>query len=156
VNGVVELEPFRLGAVHAATGRHCVTRRYGGHVASNRLMETARPTRQFVRYIVAILIAILAGLMVQVLAAAFIDGVLGYEVGGRWSLNVQNAIVIFLHGAAVGCVAGAIAKKRGVLISAIAAVIWDIFDPPPELWAWIEVIPAMICGHFSTKIARQV
>jgi hypothetical protein len=142
----------------------------------NRLMETARPTRQFVRYIVAILIANLAGLIVQVVAAAFIDIVVGYEVtGDRWSLNVPNVIVMCIVGATVGCFAGAIARKRGMLISAIAVFlpledfvllaliknrdmsdyIETIFDTKRALWACVALIPAMICGHFSSKVARQ-
>jgi uncharacterized membrane protein (GlpM family) len=141
----------------------------------NRLMETARPTRQFVRYIVAILIANLAGLLVQVAAAAFVDLVLGYEFTGGWSLNAPNVIVMCIVGATVGCIAGAIARKRGMLISAIAVFfpledlvllaliknrdmsdyIETIFDTKRALWACVALIPAMICGHFSSKVARQ-
>jgi hypothetical protein len=136
-------------------------------------METARLARQFVRYIAAILIAIVAGQIVQVVGAAFIDIVLGYEVtGGGWSVNLANVIVICVEGAAVGCVAGAIAQKRGMLISAIAIFVPletletfvlveliknrdisdqitlpTIYEFEPTLWTWIALIPAMISAH---------
>jgi hypothetical protein len=111
-----------------------------------------------------------------VFVAGFIDIIVGREVtGGRWSLNVANIILSIIQGAAVGSVAGAIAKKRGVLISAIAVFLPNFafslleviknrdmsdyvaitYDTKPALWAWIALIPAMVCGHVFSKAARQ-
>lgn len=77
--------------------------------------------QQIIRYIVAILIAVLVGQIVQDFVAVFIDIMVGHEAtGGRWTLDVADVILIIIQVAAVGCVAGAIAKKRAILISAIA------------------------------------
>jgi len=129
---------------------------------------------QFIRYVIAILAAVIIGQVVQVAAAIFSDLMAGAEVtGGRWSLNVANVAVICVQGAAVGCVAGAIARKRGILISAVAVLLPLIifvlielienrdfsnyiateYDTNPALWTWIALIPAMICGHFSARFS---
>jgi hypothetical protein len=64
------------------------------------------------------------GEVVQVAAAGFIDLLVGHEVtGGQWSLNIPNVIVKIIVGAAIGSAAGAIAKKRGMLLAAIAALL---------------------------------
>jgi len=125
-----------------------------------------RVVRQAIRYLIAIAAAILVGEVAQVAAAGFIDLLVGNEVtGGQWSLNIPNAIVMIIVGAAIGSVAGAIAKKRGMLIAAIAALlpfetlialILDrdlsaLYASKAALWAWIALVPAMICGRLFAK-----
>jgi len=140
------------------------------------LYDGSRRLLQVFRYIVAILVAFLVGQIVQAVVAIFIDIMVGSEVtAGRWPLNAANIILICIQGATVGFVAGAIAKKRGMLISAIAVFfpilalsllevienrdmseyIATIYDTKPALWAWVALIPATISGHFFSKAARQ-
>jgi hypothetical protein len=128
------------------------------------------------RYIVAILIAVIVGQIVQIAAALIIDAIVGHEVtGGRWPPNVENVIVACIQGAAVGIIAGAIARKRGILISAIAIFlpleifalleliknrdmsdyIASVYDTKPALWIWIALVPAMICGHSSARLTQN-
>jgi hypothetical protein len=139
-------------------------------------INAAGIVRKFVRYIVAIGIAIIVGQIAQVSAAVFIDVIRGHEVTpGRWTFYAANAIVILIQGAAVGSAAGAIAKKHGMLISGIAILlplvifgllelignqtfydyIATIYDTNPALWGWIALIPAMGCGHLFSKLAQQ-
>jgi hypothetical protein len=90
-------------------------------------------------------------------------------------LNVENVIVVCTQGAGVGIIAGAIGRRRGALVSAIAIFlplqifialeiirnrdmsdyIASIYDTKPALWMWIALLPAMICGHFSVKMAQS-
>jgi hypothetical protein len=133
-------------------------------------------TQQLARYVVAIIVAIVIGQIVTILAATFIDLIMGHEVtGGRWPLNIENVIVACIQGAAVGVIAGAIARKRGKLISAIAIFlplqifilleiiknqdmsdyIASMYDTELSLWVWIALLPAMICGHFSVKLVQN-
>lgn len=135
---------------------------------------------QFIRYVIAVLAAVIIGQVVQVAAAIFTDLMAGAEVtGGRWSLNVANVAVICVQGAAVGGVAGAIARKRAILISAIAIFLPLIafvlvelienrdfsnyiateYDTNPALWTWVALIPAMrafLCEIFyRTQAGRS-
>jgi hypothetical protein len=133
-------------------------------------------TRQLVRYLVAIIVAMVVGQITQILTAIFIDIIVGHEVtGGRWSLNIANVILVCIQGCAVGLIAGAIARKRGPLISAISIFLplliflliagiknqdmsdysASTYDTKPALWIWIALVPAMICGHLSAKIVRN-
>lgn len=101
------------------------------------------------------------GEVVQVAAAGFIDLLVGHEVtGGQWSLNIP---------AAIGSVAGAIAKKRGMLLAAIAALLpfetfidlilnrdlSALYASKAALWAWIALVPAMICGRPFAKASPE-
>jgi hypothetical protein len=133
-------------------------------------------TQQLLRYLVAIIVAIVVGQITQILAAIFIDIIVGHEVTGvRWSLNIENVILVCIQGAAVGIIAGAVAGRRGILISAIAIFlplqifilleviknrdmsdyIASVYDTKPALWMWIALIPAMICGHFAVKLVQN-
>jgi hypothetical protein len=135
--------------------------------------NSASVLRQFVRYTAAIVTAIIVGQIAQVSAAVLIDVIRGHEItAGRWTFYAANAIVIFIQGATVGCVAGGIAKEHGMLISGIAVFlplmifvlmelmgnhamfdyIATIYDTNPALWGWIGLIPAMICGHIVSKL----
>jgi hypothetical protein len=59
------------------------------------------------RFIVAIIVAPIAGEIAGFPAALFIDIVVGADVtGGRWPLNVGNIVVACVKGLVVGCVAG--------------------------------------------------
>jgi hypothetical protein len=132
--------------------------------------------RQFVLYVVAVLIAPIVGEFVALPVAIFMDFIAGVEVtGGRWSLNIANVLLTCIKGSIIGCVAGTIAKKRPKLISALATFaplelfiamelisnrdmseyMAAIYDTKPALWAWIALIPAMISGHFAAKVAQQ-
>jgi hypothetical protein len=124
-----------------------------------------RLARQAIRYLIAIATAILVGEVAQVAAAGFMYLFVGDEVGGQWSLNIPNVIVMIIVGAAIGSVAGAIAKKRGMLVAAIAALlpfetfislILDrdlsaLYASKAALWAWVALGPAMICGRLFAK-----
>ena len=129
-----------------------------------------------IRYIAAILVASSIGEVVAIPAAVAIDIFAGAEVtGGRWQLNLANIVLACLKGAIIGCVAGTIAKKRAMLLSAIAVFLplmflttvqiiqnldisehlATIYDTKPALWIWIALIPAMVSGHFAAKAAQQ-
>ena len=129
----------------------------------------------FWRYIAAIIIASLAGEIVAVPAATFIDIVAGAEVtGGRWPLTLANVILVCFKGSVIGCIGGAIAKKRGMLVAALAAFLpLGVFvaieliqnrdmseyiemtsDTKPALWVWVALLPAMISGYLTAKAVQ--
>ena len=128
------------------------------------------------RFVAAIIVAPIVGELAAIPAAFFIDMVVGAEVtGGRWPLNVPNVVLVCFKGLVVGCVAGLIAKKRGMLVAALAnflplqvfivgtliinrdptEYLKTIYDTHPSLWTWIGLVPAMVSGHFAAKTAQQ-
>jgi len=128
------------------------------------------------RFVAAIIVAPIVGELAAIPAAFFIDIVVGAEVtGGRWPLNVPNVVLVCFKGLVVGCVAGLIAKKRGMLVAALAnflplqvfivgtliinldptEYLKTIYDTHPSLWTWIGLVPAMVAGHFAARTAQQ-
>jgi hypothetical protein len=109
-------------------------------------------------------------------AALFIDIVAGAEVtGGRWPLNLANIVLVCFKGSVVGCVAGTIAKRRGMLVAGAATflplevfVAMEIirnrdmseyiaitYETEPALWVWVALPPAMIGGYLAAKGAKD-
>jgi len=128
------------------------------------------------RFVAAIIVAAIVGELGAIPAALFIDIVAGADVtGGRWPLNIPNVVLVCFKGLVVGCVAGLIAKKRGMLVAALAnflplqvfivgtliinrdptEYLKTIYDTHPSLWTWIGLVPAMVSGHFAAKTAQQ-
>jgi hypothetical protein len=147
-----------------------------GRSASGRghFMKGAAVVRSVARFMTALVVASIAGEIVAVPAAFFVDIVVGGNVtGGRWPLNVENVVVVCFKGLAIGCIAGSIVKKRGMLVGALAAFVplWFFitvslimnrdptamiaaqYDTKPAVWSWIALAPAMISGHFAAKAA---
>jgi hypothetical protein len=109
-------------------------------------------------------------------AALFIDIVAGAEVtGGRWPLNLANIVLVCFKGSVIGCVAGTIAKRRGMLVAGVATflplevfVAMEIirnrdmseyiaitYETEPALWVWVALPPAMIGGYLAAKGAKD-
>jgi hypothetical protein len=134
------------------------------------------------RYTAAVIAASIIGEIVIVPIALGIDAINGAVItGGDWKFNFANLASVCLKGAAIGCVAGTIAKKQGVLVSALAVFLplvgtllfgivsaistGQLIDPSRyatvlatsklSLWTLVALAPAMLFGYMSANEAQR-
>ena len=131
--------------------------------------------KKFGRLIAAIVVAAIVGEIVAPPIAVLIDIIAGAEVtGGRWSVNLGNIVLLSLKGWIVGAVAGSIARRRGILVGALAVFLplevlmttevimnRDMsdymathYDRHPSFSVWTSLFPAMLGGYFAAKASK--
>ena len=128
----------------------------------------------YFRYIIAVLVGILAGNILSMPIANILGNVTGREViNSTTSLSFLNVSYMIIIGFITGLFTGLIAGKRGKILAVVAQFSFltlmivfsliinrDILSRYGEyglsFWTWVGLLPAILGGHYGVRIINMI